>query len=60
MVDEYADWLDGIAGRLDFGRWFLGHHHTDADIGEFRAVYEDVVPAADGRLEPILSEYRKE
>lgn len=43
MVDEYADWLDGISTRLDFKRWFFGHHHMDKEIGEFRAVYQNVV-----------------
>lgn len=43
MTDEYADWLDGVAAKLDFKRWFFGHHHMDADIGCFRAICQDVV-----------------
>ena len=27
--DEYTDWLQSIAARLDFGRWFHGHYHVD-------------------------------
>ena len=27
--DEYNDWLQTIADRLTFKRWFFGHHHYD-------------------------------
>ena len=41
--NEYAEWLQTIADRLDFGRWFFGHHHQNRyDLGRFTALYGDV------------------
>lgn len=29
MPDEYTDWLQSLAERLAFKRWFYGHYHVD-------------------------------
>ena len=29
VSDDYTDWLQTIADRLDFKRWFHGHYHVD-------------------------------
>lgn len=29
------EWLDTIAERLDYGRWFCGHWHIDKKLGRF-------------------------
>ena len=47
--DEYAAWLQEIADRLDFERWFFGHHHENRfDLGRFTALYGKVA-TLDGR-----------
>lgn len=47
--DEYAAWLQTIADRLDFERWFFGHLHEDRfDLGRYTALYGNVA-TLDGR-----------
>lgn len=46
-TDEYEEWLQTeIADKLDFKRWYFGHHHTDwgfGDDGKYRALYYDII-----------------
>ncbi|MBR5951337.1 MAG: metallophosphoesterase [Actinomycetaceae bacterium] len=32
ITDEYARWLQTIANRLEFRRWYFGHHHQDVSV----------------------------
>ncbi len=46
-ADEYERWLNSIAYRTEFGNWWMGHYHIDADLGAgFRVLYRDVVRIA--------------
>jgi len=35
------EWLDAIEDRLDYGRWYCGHHHTDKVIDKLRFMFND-------------------
>lgn len=42
--DEYTDWLQGIADKLQFSKWFFGHMHEDFQMNpdsRFEALYHD-------------------
>ena len=41
-VDEFSSWLGEIAFKLDFKRWFHGHHHTDFawENGKYCSMYD--------------------
>lgn len=43
-TDEYADWLENIANKLEFEQWFHGHHHRDIELfdGKFQCMYYDI------------------
>lgn len=32
ITDEYSRWLQTIANRLQFQRWFFGHHHQNVSM----------------------------
>ena len=42
--DEYTDWLEEIANKLEFNQWFFGHHHQDRELfdGKFQCMYHDI------------------
>lgn len=46
-TDEYEQWLQSeVADKLDFKRWYFGHHHMDfgiGDDGKYRVLYDDIV-----------------
>jgi hypothetical protein len=45
-ADDYERWLNSVAYRLDFGRWWFGHFHIDRDLGGgFAVLYDEVVRA---------------
>ena len=47
--DEYAWWLQHLAERLSFDRWFFGHHHQDRfDLGRYTGLYHRIADL-DGR-----------
>ena len=43
-TDDFTDWLERIAGKLEFNQWFFGHHHQDTELsdGKFQAMYHDI------------------
>lgn len=43
-TDEYTDWLEEIANKLEFNQWFFGHHHQDRELfdGKFQCMYNDI------------------
>lgn len=43
-TDEYTDWLENIANKLEFKQWFHGHHHRDIELfdGKFQCMYYDI------------------
>lgn len=43
-VDDFTDWLEEVANKLEFNQWFFGHHHQDRELfdGKFQAMYYDV------------------
>jgi hypothetical protein len=50
---DWADWLDDVAGRLDFDHWYFGHRHHDKALGriggsagDFCCLYQQVVRVA--------------
>jgi len=46
-ADEYERWLNSIAYRTEFGHWWMGHYHIDADLGAgFTVLYREVIRVA--------------
>ncbi|MDR2516453.1 MAG: metallophosphoesterase [Spirochaetaceae bacterium] len=44
-TDSLVTYLQAVADRLEFRRWYFGHYHVDREINsKFRALYQDVVP----------------
>lgn len=44
-VNELTDFLEELAGTLDYGAWFCGHYHRSAQPTErFRVLYEEIIP----------------
>lgn len=42
-VDKSTEiWLDGIEDRLDYGKWYCGHYHTDKRIDRVEIMFENV------------------
>lgn len=41
--NELTDFFDEISNKLEFKKWFFGHHHMDKKFGRFRALYHDIV-----------------
>ena len=35
------DWLDGIEDRLDYKKWYCGHHHTRKQVDKIQFMFED-------------------
>ena len=43
-VDKTTEnWLQTIADRLEFKRWFFGHYHGEWQTGKFRMLYYDII-----------------
>ena len=43
-VDSTTEiWLDVIAGKLTYTRWYCGHYHTNKSIDKMKFLYEDFV-----------------
>ncbi len=36
-------YLDEINERVEFEKWYFGHHHADINLGKYRMLYQDVV-----------------
>lgn len=47
LPDEYNRWLQSVADKLEFKRWFFGHHHYDifplGPLGKYTLLYKTVV-----------------
>lgn len=42
-VDKSTEeWLDGIEGRLEYGKWYCGHYHTEKKIDRVEIMFECV------------------
>lgn len=42
-VDKSTEeWLDGIEDRLDYGKWYCGHYHTEKKIDRVEIMFENV------------------
>ncbi len=51
-VDKSTEiWLDGIEERLDYGKWYCGHYHTEKKIDRLEIMYNnfDVFWGSNGR-----------
>lgn len=41
-VDKSTEeWLDGIEDRLDYGKWYCGHYHTEKKIDRMEIMFEN-------------------
>jgi len=41
-VDKSTEeWLDGIEDRLDYGKWYCGHYHTEKKIDRVEIMFEN-------------------
>lgn len=41
-VDKSTEvWLDGIEERLDYGKWYCGHYHTEKKIDRVEILFEN-------------------
>lgn len=48
ITDELTDYFDILEDRLDYGRWFFGHFHQDADLdGRHTVLYQSIVNIED-------------
>ena len=65
LTNELTDWLDGIKARLDYKRWYFGHHHYTRDKPERQTLlFGGIVPLgmsveearAAGRLQGLPDE----
>lgn len=42
-VDKSTEeWLDGIEDKLDYGKWYCGHYHTEKKIDRVEIMFENV------------------
>lgn len=41
--NELTDFFDEVSNKLEFKKWFFGHHHKDMELGRFRAIYHDII-----------------
>jgi 3-oxoacid CoA-transferase subunit A len=42
QVDKSTEiWLDGIEERLDYGKWYCGHYHTEKKIDRVEIMFEN-------------------
>jgi len=54
--NEYSDWLQTIADKLTFKRWFHGHHHVDRWWDKrFTGLYQEVFDLDDTGRTPFGS-----
>ena len=41
-VDKRTEaWLDSIETRLEYGRWYCGHYHTEKKIDRLQIMFND-------------------
>lgn len=41
-VDKSTEeWLDGIEDKLDYGKWYCGHYHTEKKIDRVEIMFEN-------------------
>ena len=41
-VDKSTEkWLDGIEDRLDYGKWYCGHYHTEKKVDRVEIMFEN-------------------
>lgn len=41
-VDKSTEeWLDGIEDRLDYGKWYCGHYHTEKKVNRVEIMFEN-------------------
>ena len=33
--------LDGIEDKLDYGKWYCGHYHTEKKVGRVEIMFEN-------------------
>ena len=36
------EWLNSIEEKLDYEKWYCGHHHTEKKIDKLRFMFEDI------------------
>ena len=59
-VDKSTEaWLDEIEAKLDYGRWYFGHYHTEKEVDKIRIMYNDYTliprkPSISAEKESIL------
>jgi len=42
-VDKSTEiWLDGIEDRLDYGKWYCGHYHTEKKINRVEIMFDSI------------------
>jgi len=50
-VDKSTEeWLDGIEGRLEYGKWYCGHYHTEKKIDRLQIMFNDFAVLEEERL----------
>lgn len=42
------EWLQEIADKIDFKKWYFGHFHDDWGNGKYQMLYENVIELEDG------------
>lgn len=43
MVDKSTEiWLDGVRERLEYGKWYCGHYHTNKKIDKIEIMFENI------------------
>lgn len=49
-VDKSTEeWLDGIEDKLDYGKWYCGHYHTEKKVDRVEIMFENVGEFCSGR-----------
>lgn len=42
VEESTEEWLDGIEDRLDYGKWYCGHYHTEKKVDRVEIMFENV------------------
>ena len=50
-VDKSTEeWLDDIEKRLEYGKWYCGHYHTEKKIDRLQIMFNDFAVLEEDRL----------
>lgn len=56
MAEPTEEWLDGIENRLEYGKWYCGHYHTEKKIDKLEIMFENFrVFCGDRHLNAVLA-----